>query len=263
MSKDRKPTGPARRSEEESRFETAGGSSASDLDAESDPDGVDPDERGFRSDDGRRGPDLDPGATPVDGQERARPSSAGLTAEAEGDRLSEGILEELRELGDLRDRHLRLMAEFENYRKRTRRELGEVRDRGQSDLAAALLEVLDDLGRVAETPAEATTVEALREGVELVDRKLRKKLEDAGLAPVPAAEGDRFDPSIHEAVVTAAVDDPALDDRIGRVFSPGYLFGDRLLRPAQVEVQKHRDAGPHGGGDHAVGGKGDGSAGDR
>lgn len=167
--------------------------------------------------------------------------SAGVEAEPEA--ISEAIREELRELDELRDRHLRVVAEFENYRKRTQRELGEARQMGQGDIALALLEVLDDLSRFTSIPVDQTTVETLHEGVELVNRKLRKKLEDAGLTDVDAGDGVVFNPAVHEALLTASVDDPALDDRISRVFSPGYLFGSRLLRPAQVEVQQHSGAG--------------------
>ena len=164
--------------------------------------------------------------------------------EGEPDAISAEIHEELRELDELRDRHLRVVAEFENYRKRTRRELSETRHMGQGDIASVLLEVLDDLSRVATIPVGQTTVEALHEGVELVNRKLLKKLEDAGLRSVEAGDGVVFDPAVHEAILTVRVDDPALDDRISRVFSPGFLFGDRLLRPAQVEVQQYPDDVP-------------------
>jgi molecular chaperone GrpE len=182
------------------------------------------------------GPEAGSGPEGVDAQ--------GDAIDAQPESLSEAIREELRELDELRDRHLRVVAEFENYRKRTRRELGEARQMGQGDIALALLEVLDDLSRFAAIPADQTTTEVLHEGVELVNRKLRKKLEDAGLKDVDAGDGVVFNPAVHEALLTAHVDDPALDDRISRVFSPGYLFGERLLRPAQVEVQQH----PGGGG---------------
>ena len=201
-----------------------------------------------KNSDEQAAPDMEAGP----GQAGASPGADAEMGpyEAEPEAISAEIREELREMDELRDRHLRVVAEFENYRKRTRRELGEARQMGQGDIAAALLEVLDDLGRFATIPAAQTTVEALHEGVELVNRKLRKQLEDAGLRSVEADDGVVFDPAVHEAVLTAQVDDPALDDRISRVFSPGFLFGERLLRPAQVEVQQYPDAGsdpPHGG----------------
>lgn len=184
-------------------------------------------------------PDSHDEGVPPETDAAVEDGAAGITA----DEISAEIREELSELDELRDRHLRTAAEFENYRKRTRRELSEARQMGQGDIAVALLEVLDDLSRFATIPVAQTTVDALHEGVELVNRKLRKQLEDAGLRRVDASDGVVFNPTIHEAVLTANVDDPALDDRISRVFSPGYLFGERLLRPAQVEVQQHKDGG--------------------
>lgn len=159
------------------------------------------------------------------------PAGRGPAAEAEAaDRL-------LGELEELKERHLRLAAEFENYRRRTREELLKTRELGQAELTRRLLDALDDLGRIAETPAEATTVDALHEGVALVERKLLKELAEAGLEPMEA-EGAPFDPAVHEAVTTVPTDDPAEDDVVSRVFVRGYRFGDRLLRPARVEVKK-------------------------
>jgi molecular chaperone GrpE len=182
------------------------------------------------------------GAEARGGERAAGKGSDTAELDARTELISDEIEAELRELDELRDRHLRIVAEFENYRKRTRRELSEARQLGQGDMALALLEVLDDLSRVLTTPAAQTTIDSLHEGVELIDRKLRKKLEDAGLQQVDTGEGVRFDPSVHEALLTVEVSDPELDDQISRVFQPGYLFGERLLRPAQVEVQQHRAA---------------------
>ncbi len=157
-------------------------------------------------------------------------------------KLSDEIREELDELERLRERHLRLAAEYDNYRKRTRRELTEAARRAQGDLMARLLDALDDLERVMSTPAEATTVEALHEGVELVQRKLHKELADAGLERIEA-EGERFDPRLHDALMTLPVEDPELDETVGRVLSTGYRLGDRVLRPARVQVLQYRPGG--------------------
>lgn len=141
------------------------------------------------------------------------------------------------ELGELQDRHLRLVAEFENFRKRTRKEHGDSRTIAQADLAGRILPTLDDLARVADTPHESTSVEALDEGIELILRNLRKQLEDAGLSRIDAVD-QRFDPRIHQGILTTDVDDPELDETISRVFVDGYVFLGRLVRPAQVEVRR-------------------------
>lgn len=154
-----------------------------------------------------------------------------LVAAEEPPEAEDGLVQELQ------DRHLRLAAEFENYRKRTRRELAEMRVRAQADLVRRLLEVLDDLGRVAEATPDAT-VESLQEGIALVELKMRRELDDAGLARIEAA-GKRFDPNLHEAVVTRPVSESEEDDLVSRVFLEGYTFGPVLVRPARVEVNKY------------------------
>ena len=139
------------------------------------------------------------------------------------------------ELDELRDRHARLAAEFDNYRKRVNRENQVVVERAQAALAIRVLDVLDDLDRILESVDEATPAESLREAIELVDRKLRKELESAGLERVDPA-GTPFDPSVHEAVATTPSPDPAQDDHVSVTFQPGYLFKGALIRPAKVQV---------------------------
>jgi molecular chaperone GrpE len=185
-------------------------------------------------------PSMDPGAESGTSSGRA-PAEAGVTDQSQ--LLSDEIQEELAELERLRERHLRLAAEYDNYRKRTRRELAEAGERARGDLVARLLDGLDDLERVLATPAEATTVEALHEGVELVQRKLQKELTDIGLERI-AAEGAPFDPRLHDALLTIPVDDPEQDEVVSRVLVNGYRLGERVLRPARVEVMKYRPADP-------------------
>lgn len=146
------------------------------------------------------------------------------------------------ELADLKDRHLRLAAEFENFRKRTRKEASVGRTLAQAELVRAILPTVDDLARVADTPHESTTVEALDEGIELILKNLRKQLAEAGLERIEALD-ERFDPERHQAVMTADTDDPELDDTVSRVLVDGYEFLGRLVRPAQVEVRRFEEPG--------------------
>lgn len=189
------------------------------------------------------------GASPEGGGPDGVEDAGGAESRAdESERLSEEIREELEEMEELRERHLRLAAEFENYRKRTRQEMKEAREQGQARLVDRLLDALDDLERVLESPADATTAEALREGVEMVQRKLEKELAEAGLARMEPS-GERFDPEYHEALLTTPTDDPDQNDVVSRVLINGYVFGDRVLRPARVEVKKYSASGAGGGGD--------------
>lgn len=150
----------------------------------------------------------------------------------------ESDLEELQtELNAARDRHLRLAAEFDNYRKRVARDQQENVARAQAHLLNRLVEVLDDLERVTQH-SENSTMESLLHGVELVERKLRQTLESAGLERI-AAEDVAFDPATMEALMTVPTDNPEEDDHVADVFQPGYRYQGVLLRPARVRVKKH------------------------
>jgi molecular chaperone GrpE len=138
------------------------------------------------------------------------------------------------ELADLKDRHLRLAAEFDNYRKRSSRERAELSDRAQASFVSKLLDVLDDLDRlVASDPS--TPLPAIREGLNAVDRKLWKQLQDAGVERIDPV-GLPFDPALHEAVSTTPAREGAGDQTVSATFQPGYLFKGTLVRPARVQV---------------------------
>jgi molecular chaperone GrpE len=137
----------------------------------------------------------------------------------------------------LRDRYLRLAAEYENYRKRTDRERSELQDRAQAQLVKRILDPLDDLQRVAHFATETATVDSLLEGVQLVERNLLRALEAAGLEMVEA-QGQAFDPAHHEALMTSPTEHEHEDESVGDVFQKGYRFRGELLRPARVTVRK-------------------------
>jgi molecular chaperone GrpE len=142
------------------------------------------------------------------------------------------------ELSVLQDRHLRLAAEYDNYRKRSERERTESWGKAQAELVKRLLDVLDDLQRVAQFDEATTTVHALHEGVELVEKKMRAALESAGLTTVDA-EGQRFDPGTMEALMTVPADSAEEDEHVADVFQKGYRFQNNLVRPARVRVKKY------------------------
>jgi molecular chaperone GrpE len=164
--------------------------------------------------------------------ETAPPSTpgGGLPAEppAEAVRRLETQLEESRE------RHLRLAAEFDNFRKRVTRERAELGERAQAGLVTRLLDVLDDMDRLSAGGGAASS-ESIREAVGLVDKKLRKELEAAGLERIDPA-GQPFDPGLHEAVSTLPPPSPDLDHTVSATFQTGYRFKGTLIRPARVQV---------------------------
>ncbi len=145
-------------------------------------------------------------------------------------------VDELRdELEQLNDRHLRLAAEFENYRKRADRDRDTIVARLQVDLVSSLLDVVDDLERVAET-GESASAEAVIEGVRLVEKKFITILTAAGLEPIEA-EGALFDPAVMEAMATVPADDASEDGQVASVYQRGYWFAGVLVRPARVTVK--------------------------
>ena len=140
------------------------------------------------------------------------------------------------ELNAARERHLRLAAEFDNYRKRVAREHTESVARAQGALLSKLVDVLDDLERVTQH-SENATADSLLHGVELVERKLRQSLESAGLERI-AVENAVFDPTVMEALTTVPAESAEEDDHVADVFQHGYRYQGVLLRPARVRVKK-------------------------
>ena len=193
------------------------------------------------------GPETEEDIEATPGGPSAEASADEEGAEATGGREgTDARVEALEaELAALHDRYLRLAAEFENFRKRTRKEASTGSTLAQTEIVRQILPTLDDLARVADTPHESTTVQALDEGIELILRNLRKQLGDAGLEKIEALD-QRFDPERHQAVMTTEVDDPVLDETVSRVLVDGYEFLGRLVRPAQVEVRRHEEPSAEG-----------------
>src|SRR5437660_5990366 len=137
----------------------------------------------------------------------------------------------------------RRQADFDNYRKRIERERGEAYNRVVAEVTRKLLPVLDNLNRALDAERSVETSESREfrhflRGVELIGKQLNEVLESFGLQPIPAV-GERFDPHIHEAVVTEPSDEYEPDTVIAEL-ARGYRIGDRLLRPAMVKVSARR-----------------------
>ncbi len=134
-----------------------------------------------------------------------------------------------------KDRHLRLAAEYDNFRKRTTKERAETWARAQAEIVSRLADALDDLSRFAHIDPAEIDSKTLHEGVDLVERKVWKELENAGVTRIDQA-GVPFDPNVHEAVTTQPAAKPEQDHTVGQVVQPGYKMRDTLLRPARVVV---------------------------
>jgi molecular chaperone GrpE len=147
-------------------------------------------------------------------------------------------------LAEAQDALARRQADFENYRKRVERERGDTHNRIVADVARKLLPVMDNLGRALEAERTAETQESKEfrhflHGIELISKQLNEVLDSFGIKPI-AAVGERFDPHVHEAVVTEP-SDKYEPDTVTEELTRGYRIGDRLLRPAMVKVAARKD----------------------
>lgn len=149
------------------------------------------------------------------------------------------------QLSEAQEALARRLADFDNYRKRIERERGEAYNRIVAEVAAKLLPVVDNLSRAleAERSVEASESKEFRHflhGVELIGKQLNDVLKSFAIQPIIAV-GERFDPHIHEAVVTEASDEHEPDTVISEM-QRGYRIGNRLLRPAMVKVSARTEA---------------------
>lgn len=141
------------------------------------------------------------------------------------------------ERDELRDKFMRALADAENARKRSERDRREAEQYGGSKLARDLLPVYDNMTRALDAVKDDMREPAagLIEGVELTMRELLNIFEKHGITKVSPAEGDKFDPQLHQAMFEAPVPGTKAGDII-QVMTEGFLLHDRLLRPAQVGV---------------------------
>ena len=139
------------------------------------------------------------------------------------------------ELAELKDQYLRKVAEFENYRKRTLKEKTELILNGAEKAVDAILPVVDDMERAMANAEKTDDVDALKEGMDLIFKKLMKTLEGLGVKKIETDNKD-FDTDFHEAVAMV----PGMgDDKKGKVIDcvqTGYTLNDKVIRHAKVAV---------------------------
>jgi molecular chaperone GrpE len=148
---------------------------------------------------------------------------------------TEAVLRLEREAAEWKDRALRAAADLENFRKRAARERDDALARGQAEVLLRVLDVVDDLARVAHLDPEATSAQALHEGMLQIERKFLRVLEAAGVERLDPV-GAPFDPQVHEAVTMMPASAAEADQTVGTVFQHGYRLRGTLLRPARVAV---------------------------
>lgn len=158
--------------------------------------------------------------TLTDGPEAQTDASASQLAKAE------------EQITDLKDKYLRLFSEFDNFRKRTAKEKLDMQQTASESLMVALLPIIDDFERAIKASENATDIAAVKEGVDLVYKKMLHILQQRGLKPMQA-QGVAFDSDIHEAIAQV----PAGDDKRNQVIEvveKGYYLHEKPIRVAKV-----------------------------
>jgi molecular chaperone GrpE len=173
---------------------------------------------------------------PPDAAEPAKEVPAAVVAKEVPD-----AVELAKEVADYKDKLLRVLADMENLRRRTDREVADARAYGVSGLARDVVGVADNLRRALEAAGESAAVvegpaKALHEGVELTERELLKVLERHGVKRFDP-QGAKFDPNFHQAIFEVS-DANVAAGSVAQVIQPGYMIGERVLRPAMVAVSK-------------------------
>ena len=182
-------------------------------------------------------------STPIDNNSEKEVESNSAEAEKDSpdtetmtEESSETEVEKLtRELNEVKDKHLRLYSEFENFRRRTAKERLELIGSANAELMTALLPVLDDFERAREASDRANS-SAEFEGMNLIYQKLLKELKSKGLKPMEDLEGKSFDAEIHEAISQTPAPKKKLKNRIVHVVEKGYYLNDKVIRYAKVVI---------------------------
>lgn len=140
------------------------------------------------------------------------------------------------ELAEMKDKYIRLMAEFENFRRRTAKERLELAKTASQDVLQDLLPVIDDMERARQSMEETKDVDAMLQGLELVFHKLKHVTQQKGLQPMGTKAGDDFDAEMHEAITQIPAPSDELKGKIVDVIEKGYTLNDKVIRFAKVVI---------------------------
>jgi len=158
------------------------------------------------------------------------------TAEEPNPSEQSSAVEDLtRKLTEMQDKYIRLSAEFDNYRKRTLREKIELSKTGGESVIISLLPVVDDFDRAIVSMSDTDSCTAIKQGLELINTKLSAFLKQNGVSEIKAIN-EPFDPDIHEAVTSMAVDDASLKGMVIEVIRKGYTLHEKVIRFPKVVV---------------------------
>ena len=176
--------------------------------------------------------------TAAEGQEHQASTNAGADNDAAGDNTKEKANQESpldkleRDLQEAKDQHLRLYAEFENYRKRTSKERLELFGTANQELMSAMLPILDDFQRAI----KAEDDKSANEGLKLIYQKFESTLKNKGLKPMDETTGKDFDADTMEAITQIPAPDKKMKGKVIDEIERGYMLGNKILRFAKVVV---------------------------
>ncbi|MEJ7735842.1 MAG: nucleotide exchange factor GrpE [Chitinophagaceae bacterium] len=162
------------------------------------------------------------------------PGTSHLTDEVGNDAEIEKLQADLAEQ---KDKYLRLVAEFDNFRKRNAKEKLELMQTAGKDVITSLLDVLDDCERAQKQMENSDDITAIREGIILVFNKLRSAFQSKGVKAMESINQD-FNPDIHEAITEIPAPTPALTGKVVDEVQKGYYLNDKIIRFAKVVVGK-------------------------
>ena len=151
---------------------------------------------------------------------------------AEGSEEKEETCEEVKEDEDLNTKYLRLMADFQNYKKRTEKQKSEIHAYANEKIVLKLIEVMDNFERAL--GADASEGDSFKQGIEMIFKQLSDVLTDAGVKEIEA-ESTVFDPNIHNAVMMEDTD-KVESGMVSEVLQKGYTLNGKVIRPAMVKV---------------------------
>lgn len=152
--------------------------------------------------------------------------------------IEESEVEKIKaELAEAKDKYVRLVAEFDNFRRRNAKERIDLMQTAGKEVISSMLDVLDDAERAQKQLETTQDIEQAREGVILVFNKLRNQLQAKGLKPMDAT-GKDFDPDLHEAITEIPAPTPELKGKVVDEVIKGYYLNDKIIRHAKVVVGK-------------------------
>lgn len=140
------------------------------------------------------------------------------------------------QLEEINDKYIRLLAEFDNFKRRTAKERIELFKVANQETLKAMITVLDDFDRAQKSMDTANDIDALKEGLKLVHHKLKTTLQSQGLAEMENSYGKTFDTDLHEAVTNIPAPSEDLKGKVVDELEKGYLLNDKVIRFAKVVV---------------------------